>query len=473
MLGQFLVWVVLGACSLHASFAFEKAAPLTLVYLFCLLQLARAGTWRGAFYSGLATGLIISTLELGFFWRIFSGGALALWVVFSFWLGLFVAIARLCWQTRLPIRNWRLSGSVLIPFVWCGLEYFRSELYYLRFSWVSPGFAFAGASSPFPFGQIGVYGTGFVLAGLACFAAVVWNRAKLQGVILLAIACGLTATWTAIDTTRSQLAPASKSLNIAGVQMEFPSELEAVDRLNKLIRQHPAAELLVLSECTFKGPLPERIKRWCRQRQRYLLVGAEEPAGTNNYYNTALVVSPAGEIVFRQAKCVPIQFFRDGLPAPEQKLWDSPWGKLGICICYDLSYSRVTDRLVQMGAQGLVVPTMDMAPWGRAQHELHARVAPLRAAEYRVPVFRLASSGISQLVDAAGRTRATAPCLEDAAIISGMMDLPPCGRLPWDRVFAPASVAVTGLIIIGFAARWLFARRELLPKAQPQPEVLA
>src|SRR4029077_6618928 len=115
----------------------------------------------------------------------------------------------------------------------------------------------------------------------------------------------------------------------------------------------------------------------------------------------------------RQVKAVPIQFFKDGLPATEQKLWDSPWGKLGICVCYDLSYSRVTDNLIRLGAQALIVPTMDVVDWGEGQHELHARVAPVRAAEYGLPIFRLASSGISQAVDRTGNVLAKAPCPGD------------------------------------------------------------
>ena len=67
---------------------------------------------------------------------------------------------------------------------------------------------------------------------------------------------------------------------------------------------------------------------------------------------------------------MPIQFFKDGFPAREQKLWDSPWGKIGICICYDLSYTRVTDELVRLGANALIVPTMDIIDWGRNQHEV-------------------------------------------------------------------------------------------------------
>ncbi len=29
----------------------------------------------------------------------------------------------------------------LIPIIWTGLEYFRSELYYLKFSWLNIGYA--------------------------------------------------------------------------------------------------------------------------------------------------------------------------------------------------------------------------------------------------------------------------------------------------------------------------------------------
>jgi apolipoprotein N-acyltransferase len=241
-----------------------------------------------------------------------------------------------------------------------------------------------------------------------------------------------------------------KILHVAGVQMEFPTEPEVLTRLNELVRRHPEAELLVLSEYTFLEPVPEKVKAWCQKHQRYLVVGAKDPAPGNNFYDTAFAISPDGEIVFRQGKSVPIQFFKDGLPAPEQKVWDSPWGRLGICVCYDLSYSRVTDRLIKLGAQALVVPTMDVIDWGEAQHRLHARVAPVRAAEYGIPVFRVASSGISQLVNRAGHEIATAPCPGDGASLSGPLELRGAGHLPLDRWLAPLSTGLTALLAVLF-----------------------
>jgi apolipoprotein N-acyltransferase len=143
---------------------------------------------------------------------------------------------------------------------------------------------------------------------------------------------------------------------------------------------------------------------------------------------------------------VPIQFFKDGLPAQEQKVWNSPWGKIGICICYDLSYTRVTDELVRQGAQLLIVPTMDVEDWGRHQHELHSRVAPVRAAEYGIPIFRVASSGISQAVTGGGNVVAQTRIPGGGEIFSAQLRLPTRGGLPLDRYLAPFCVAVTGIL---------------------------
>jgi apolipoprotein N-acyltransferase len=235
-------------------------------------------------------------------------------------------------------------------------------------------------------------------------------------------------------------------LSIVGVQMEFPPQNAIPKMLDQALAKNTNAPIFVLSEYTLDGPVPDSLKNWCREHSRYLVVGGEDPAGTSNYYNTAFVVGTNGDIVFKQAKSVPIQFFKDGLPAQEQKVWNSPWGKIGICICYDLSYTRVTDELVRQGAQLLIVPTMDVEDWGRHQHELHSRVAPVRAAEYGIPIFRVASSGISQAVTGGGNVVAQTRIPGGGEIFSAQLRLPTRGGLPLDRYLAPFCVAVTGIL---------------------------
>jgi apolipoprotein N-acyltransferase len=233
---------------------------------------------------------------------------------------------------------------------------------------------------------------------------------------------------------------------IVGVQMEFPPTNIIPKILNQALAKNTNAPIFVLSEYTLDGPVPDSLKDWCREHSRFLVIGGKDPVGTNNFYNTAFVVGTNGEIVFKQVKSVPIQFFRDGLPAPEQKLWNSPWGKIGLCVCYDLSYTRVTDELVRQGAQLIICPTMDVEYWGRHQHELHARVAPVRAAEYGIPIFRVDSSGISQAVTGGGQVIAQTSIPGNGEIFSAQLRLPRQGSIPLDRYLAPLCTIITGII---------------------------
>jgi hypothetical protein len=85
---RILCWIMVAAAAFHAAYACPNASFLVVLYLFALLQLAQADRWRKAFYSGLTVGLLIALVRLQFFCRLFSGGAVALWLVYAFWHGL-------------------------------------------------------------------------------------------------------------------------------------------------------------------------------------------------------------------------------------------------------------------------------------------------------------------------------------------------------------------------------------------------
>jgi apolipoprotein N-acyltransferase len=400
-----------------------------------LAQLARLATARRAFYAGLATGFLAVAPQLECFWRIFGAAAIPLWLVLAFWIATFAGLSQ-AMLARLGAK-WT---ALLLPFLWTGLEYFRSELYPLRFAWMNAGYALSGPPFSPLFHWLGVYGVGFVAAAIA---GLVLARRALPAMAVGACLLGLPPIAGLFAKAPSD----GHAIRIAGVQMEFPAEQELRPMLERLVKLHPEAELLVLSEYTLDGPVPESLKQWCKARGRYLIVGGKLPSTNGNYFNTAFVIGPEGKIVFAQGKRVPIQFFKDGLPAREQALWESPWGKIGICICYDLSYTRVTDRLVELGAQLLVVPTMDTEDWGAREHVLHSLVAPVRAAEYGLPIFRVASSGISQAVERDGRVTAEAPYPGEGRALFATMKLPERGSVPPGRALGPVSLLATVLCL--------------------------
>ena len=433
------LWLALAVACFHAAYTsinLPGAGLMIFGYAFALVRLTDQPTVRRAFYFGLAAGFLCYAPQLWFFFKIFSVAAAVLWLVLAFWVGLFAAIV------SGSIRRWgRGRAAWLIPIVWTGLEYFRSELYYLKFSWLNIGYAL-----PLGSGLFGMFGVGLFAFAIAtafyCWREIKMSLLELLAIILLAI----------IYFSIFYMGYAAKfhhpwpPVSFVGIQMEFPPENVIPKMLDQALAKNTNAQVFVLSEYTLSGPVPDKLKNWCRTHSRYLVVGGEDPAGATNYYDTAFVIGTNGDIVFRQGKCVPIQFFRDGLPATGQGIWNSPWGKIGFCVCYDLSYTRVTDELVRQGAQLLIVPTMDVEFWGRHQHELHTRVAPVRAAEYGIPIFRLASSGISQAVAGDGTVVAQAPMPGNGAFLAADLRLPSRGTLPLDRYLAPVCTAITALI---------------------------
>ena len=449
-----LLWLAVAVVCFQAAY-FSTRLPaagfLNIGYACALLRLAHQPTGRRSFYFGFAAGYLCFAPQLAFFWGIFQAAAIVLWLILALWIGFFFALLGAC------LRRWGHHALWLAPVFWTGIEYTRSELYYLKFSWLNLGYALPPIlNSP------GMYTAGFLVFLLA--AAVINLRRSLAqtrvpgsrppglrpvGILLLTLILWGEYTWY---SAASKARPgAARPLTITGVQLEFPGNNILLRALDHAYAAHPDTDLFVLSEYSCDGPVPDNLRTWCRTHSRYLIVGGKDPvpAGPNDlYYNTAFVLGPDGQTVYKQAKSVPIPFFHDGLPTPHQDLWHSPWGRIGICICYDLSFTRVTDRLAVQGAQLLLVPTMDVMDWGRHQHELHSRVAPVRAAEYGIPIFRLASSGISQAVDDTGRVLAQTHTGIQDEILTAQFHLPAAGTLPPDRWLAPLCVTLTGILTL-------------------------
>jgi len=455
------LWLLAGTLGFHAAYVTPAAGSWLLVTYLALVQLTRLKPGRSSFLIGCLFGFTLVAPQLNFFFNIFSWAAVPLWVVLSFWFGLFLWLG--CHMRR-QFTAW--AFVLALPLTWMGLEYFRSELYYLRFSWLNAGFTM-GLHLPGGLLQVfGVYGLGMMLMLLACLLSLLRRESMLvvTAVVMLAFSAS-TRDWS-LPSKSSQRVPVH-SLAVAGVQLEFPTEGEVLRSLNEVLVKQPDAQLIMLSEYTFSGEVPVKVREWCQSNQKYLLAGGKAQTTSGAYYNTAFVIGPSGKTVFQQAKKVPIQFFDDGLPAEQQTLWESPWGRLGICICYDLSFSRVVDELVRQGAQGILVPTMDVMSWGEYQHQLHARVAPVRAMEYGVPILRVASSGLSQLVGAKGRVMASTTIPGDGDIFGGRMILRTQGSLPIDRHIAPAASAATPLI--GLLAIFLGRRKAVAASKNTKP----
>jgi apolipoprotein N-acyltransferase len=423
----------------------------TLPLALSLLSWAASGRPRRAFHIGLAAGLGVLVPKLTFLWTIFGPAAIALWCLAAMWHGLFASIL-----SGVGLRLGPGRTALLMPFLWCGLEYCRCEIWWLKFSWLSLAWPIA-EQVPGLLRFLGIYGLGFLIAALGSAAASVITRqsgdsrrTSAFALIALLVFAGM------VETTQRRISGGQPGPRIAGIQLEFPAYPEIRAALDHLPKGVDQPELVVLPENTFDGPPPEALAAWCRQHRTCILAGGKRPTANREFFNTAFLLGPDGVLQFEQAKSVPIQFFRDGLPATRQELWHSPWGAMGVAICYDLSYRRVVDRLVALGARALIVPTMDVEDWGEDEHRLNAKMARIRAVELGLPILRVASSGISMLLDTDGRVLADAPFPGRGAIVSGRLPVRNSdGRRPLDHFIAPGCL----ILCLGVVAKVTLTKR--------------
>lgn len=139
---------------------------------------------------------------------------------------------------------------------------------------------------------------------------------------------------------------------------------------------------------TTAHPTTSMLIAAARENQVYLVGGSFPERGDDGaVYNTCLVVSPEGEIIARHRKMhlfdidVPGRItFResDTLTAGDDiTVFDTPYGRVGVGICYDLRFPEQSMIMRQRGCKILVFPGAFNMTTGPAHWELLLRARAL------------------------------------------------------------------------------------------------
>jgi predicted amidohydrolase len=157
------------------------------------------------------------------------------------------------------------------------------------------------------------------------------------------------------------------------------------------------------------GPTTERLVAACTRSALHCVVGLLERQG-DTLYNTAAILSAEGMIgCYRKTHlpCLGVDRFVEPGPGP-LTAHDTPIGRIGIEICYEVRFPEVTRMLALDGASVVAVPTN----WPTNAASLADFVIRSRAAENRVfivaanrtgPERGVSFVGRSQIVDPAGQ----------------------------------------------------------------------
>ena len=157
---------------------------------------------------------------------------------------------------------------------------------------------------------------------------------------------------------------------------------------------------------TVPGPLSDRLCALAKRERVWLLPGTLYEKESEHLYNTAVVISPDGDIVAKYRKLFPWRPFEDEFSAGEDFcVFELPGvGKIGLSICYDMWFPETVRALTWLGAEVILHPTLTTS----ADRELELVLGQAHAITnqcYFVDINGVGpwGGGFSQIVDPNGR----------------------------------------------------------------------
>lgn len=192
------------------------------------------------------------------------------------------------------------------------------------------------------------------------------------------------------------------------------------------------------------GPTNRRLAEIARRHDVWLLVGSvAERVNETRCFNTSLLFDNAGELRASYRKIhlfdvdIPGARFQESAfvqPGSALETCDTPIGRLGLSICYDLRFPELYRGLTAAGATAIAVPSAFTVPTGEAHWHvlLRARaietqawiLAPAQAGEHG---NGRRSYGHSLMIDPWGQVVAERP--EGEGVVTAEIDLSQVARV--------------------------------------------
>ena len=172
------------------------------------------------------------------------------------------------------------------------------------------------------------------------------------------------------------------------------------------------------------GPLTDRLGEIARASGLWLVAGSVyERSGGAAIHNTALAISPEGELAARYRKVFPWRPMEHSTPGDGFVTFDIPEvGRVGLAICYDGFFPEVMRQLAWLGAEVVIQPTLTTTS-DREAELVAARANAIFNQLYVVNVnaAQPAALGRSLVVDPEGLVRAQAG--EGEELLTDVLDL--------------------------------------------------
>ncbi|MFH0894996.1 MAG: nitrilase-related carbon-nitrogen hydrolase [Bacteroidota bacterium] len=369
--------------------------------------------------NGLLFGMIFFYGSLNWMHNLFGIYSYILIIILCFYPLIFSLCLGLVLRKK-PNPFYFILASVLF---WISIEFFKSEGWRLKFSWLNPGYTQHNCLPILQFASVlGQYGlSALIIFSNSALTLLLFSSFKTRTRIIFLFTAILFAVTIFLYGNHKLDSKFNASISVGLIQAENSDTVTFKRLCNKLPE---SSNFVIFPEYAFRNCLDEDsttinfIKHFPFSEKTWIVACAiDRTTNGTGFYNTAYLLSK-GEIFGRYYKNNPVQFVNDGFPGNSFPVFQTDFCKAGILICYDMDYSYVSRNLTKNGAEILLIPTLDAMRWSETQHIQHSAMTSMRAVENGRFIARAASSGISQIIDPNGKLLFSIP-IGKTDVVSG------------------------------------------------------
>lgn len=240
-----------------------------------------------------------------------------------------------------------------------------------------------------------------------------WGRGRLEGP----------------SEVKSKFALIQHNLPVSGIwNLDHPDEIRAKYRELALKAAEKKPELIIFPLYNFPADIlrePRFFTRLARQSGTHILAASyvrKEAHGDifQPFFDVAVLYSPEGKIAgeYRAVERPPFRSSHE-LTADEYKVLETPFGKLGILLCYEDSRPKTARLARRKGADVLIALSNPGHFLTTHMPYYHLMQSRLRAIETGLPLIRVSANGYSAVIDSRGRLVARSDLNREQILSSG------------------------------------------------------
>jgi len=422
-------------------FDIEILAWLALVLLFTVI--IRADIKASISY-GLLYGFII--FAAGLSWL----GVFGWFVPFTLALLLSLAYALFCALYKTIKNRVDISDVLLIPVIWVAMEYARSFIFPAGIM----GYSQYGNIRLIQISSItGVLGISYLIAlanamiasllsGFDVKKLIRYSAVMTAFIILTGVYGGYALSY------KEKNVPVKVGLIQSDINLKWGQDYsseKALEILGDLTarssKERPRLvvwpESVIRDEIRINPQISSKVYDIVKRSNSYFLIGNNDMQivnGAVKHYNSALFISPKGKILQQYNKKYVVPFWesfpiRDIFPyfknveskgacdaGSQFTVFKAPFGDFSALICFEGIFGWHAREFVKRGAEFIVNISNDGWSKSAAEHRQHASMDVFRAIENRVYYVRVGNSGVTGIIDRAGRYVKALPVYEKGYI---------------------------------------------------------